>query len=364
MAEGVVTFELPTNARQGVGSDCTAITIKVLGTIAAQTVFCHQVLLYETEDNPSFESTWAGGPPTIPPGWTNTGLDVGDVQTSSTGGAIIHSGGEAVQFNAGAIASEYMESAQFGVADAFYAIGGFCYVAGGTPALACDANDHEDGAAFSASPTGAAWTLYTGVVRASAATHTLRPTGGAGLCYWDDLFTVPLRAVSLTVTAANEADSTETTGLRVDGFDNAVINPIPPGRIFANEGWLRIGITPRHDIATMDDFGNTQPRFFHIWGDATNYIMARISAANTVELLFNDGGGLHTDTWAAAGALVADTTYLFEVQWDAAHMELRVDGIVRIDIAQPVAFVTVPTQWYAGTTQLGVNQIDATFNSV
>jgi hypothetical protein len=29
-----------------------------------------------------------------------------------------------------------------------------------------------------------------------------------------------------------------------------------------------------------------------------------------------------------------------------------------------VAFVTVPTQWYAGTTQLGVNQIDATFNSV
>jgi len=151
-------------------------------------------------------------------------------------------------------------------------------------------------------------------------------------------------------------------GVSVEGFDSLVMN-IPAGRIFAQEGHVRIAVTPRHSIAEMDNFGELTPEFFRMWGDATNYIVVRISAANTVQMWFDDGGGAHNAAWAAAGALVAGTEYLFEVKWDAVHMELLVDGVQRINIVQPVAFVTVPTAWWAGTTQLGTQQVDAVFGS-
>jgi hypothetical protein len=168
--------------------------------------------------------------------------------------------------------------------------------------------------------------------------------------------------VSLTATAANFANSTEATGLRVDGYDNAPM-PIPVGRIFAQEGWVRINVTPRHDIADMRSFGHTVPFFFSLLGNVNNYISVYISLANTVELAFNDGGGVHTANWAAAGAFVAGTTYLIEVQWNAAQMWLVVDGVTRITIVQPPNFAIVPTQWYAGTTQAGIWQMDATFGA-
>lgn len=169
--------------------------------------------------------------------------------------------------------------------------------------------------------------------------------------------------VSLTATAANEANSTEATGLRVDGYDNAPM-AIPAGVIFATSGWVRVNVTPRHDVEDMRDFGELTPYFFELVGVAT-YIRVYVSGVNTVQLRFDDGGGLHAAAWAAGGALVAGTTYLFEVQWDAAHMELRTDGIVRITIVQPVDFVAdVPATWYAGTRDTDDYQIDATFNSV
>jgi len=169
--------------------------------------------------------------------------------------------------------------------------------------------------------------------------------------------------VTITATPANQANSTENGGTRIDGFDQAPINPIPPGRIFATEGWVRINVTVRHDIATMDDFGETAPFFFRLEGNAANYIRVFLSAVNQIRLEFNDGGGVHNANWAAAGLLVAGTRYLMEVQWDAAHMELRVDSIVRINIAQPVNFALVPIVWWPGSNQIGKFQIDAVFSS-
>jgi len=151
-------------------------------------------------------------------------------------------------------------------------------------------------------------------------------------------------------------------GIRVDGHDQAVQN-IPAGRIFATEGWVRIGVTHRHDVADMRAFGNLTPRFWTLWGDATNYVFVNVSAANTVTLTFNDGGGVHTANWAAAGLLTAADKDKMEVQWDAAHMELRVDNVVRINIGQPVNFVTVPTLLYAGSDETGAQQVDAVFSS-
>lgn len=346
------SFELP--------AGCTSISVRYEELGGAGSWWIDQVEMYPNLiDNPSMEGAWAGGPPALPAGWINVGLDPGDIQTSSTGAGIIHSGSEAGQFNVGAGAGESLQSPAVGVAGDFAVIGGWRYN-GGTVYSTHGELHSTLATPYFSFPNTAAWSHGGAVFRLGGT--LLRPEihGRAATCYADDFYTFILDPVSLTATPANEANSTEGTGIRIDGFDNAP-QPIPAGNIFATEGWVRITVTPRHDIADMDDFGNTQPRFFHIWGDATNYIMVRISAANTVQLLFDDGGGLHNAVWAAAGALVADTEYLMEVIWSATQMWLVVDAVIRITIVQPVSFVTVPTQLYPGSTAAGLNQIGAVF---
>jgi len=169
-------------------------------------------------------------------------------------------------------------------------------------------------------------------------------------------------SVSLTVTPSSEANSAESGGLRLDGFDDAP-QLILAGVITETAGDVRVKVTPRHDIADMDNFGNITPVFFHAFGDATNYIYVELSAANTVRLRFNDGGGEQSGTWAAAGDLVASTDYVFRVLWAASQMQLIVGGTVRITIVQPVNFATIPTQFYAGSNQAGDSQIDAVFSA-
>ncbi len=181
--------------------------------------------------------------------------------------------------------------------------------------------------------------------------------------YVDDIYLIELDDVSLTCTPASEANSTEPDGLRVDGYDNAP-QVIPAGSIFATEGWIRWNVTPRHDILEIDDFGNSFPYYGQGWGDATNYINIAHGGANIVQLAFQAGGAGHQSAnWAAAGAIVADTTYLFEVKWTATQMELLIDGVQRINIVQPVNFTTVPTTWYPGSRQALDRQIDAVFGA-
>ena len=191
----------------------------------------------------------------------------------------------------------------------------------------------------------------------------IRAWNGAGdTRFLDDAYAFICDDVSLTVTPADLANSAENGGLRVDGRDGAP-QPIPAGSIAVTAGDIRITTAPRHDIADMDNFGNTTPVLFHVFGDATNYIYVELSAANTIRLRFNDGGGEHLGVWAAGGLLVADTDYLFRVVWTAAQMQLIVDDTVRITIAQPVNFGTMPTQIYPGSRQTVDYQVDAVFKA-
>jgi hypothetical protein len=73
---------------------------------------------------------------------------------------------------------------------------------------------------FQVAAAGAAWNHYPVATRSLDATPAIGVyQAAAGNAYVDDLYAFLLDDVSLTVTPASEANSAETTGLRVDGRD-------------------------------------------------------------------------------------------------------------------------------------------------
>jgi hypothetical protein len=200
-----------------------------------------------------------------------------------------------------------------------------------------------------------------GVVIQLFAVNTL----AAGDRWTDDVYAIECDDVTLTVTPASEANSLESGGIRIDGFDTGT-QPIAVGDIGATRGLVRFDFYLRHASAIHDEFGNATPILATWWGNVTNYIQLHTTGANgDLVLTFNDGGGAHTVTWAAPGLLV-DTRYRLEVEWWGSMMVFRVyvpgtAPIVRGTINQPVAFATVPTIAYYGSRQAGDWQSDVVF---
>jgi len=166
--------------------------------------------------------------------------------------------------------------------------------------------------------------------------------------------------VSLTVTPASKANSTESTGLRVDGDDEATQTI---ANLTATSGHIRTGATPRHSAADAVKFGNTSAYILEAYGAADNYIRAYWSGANEITLAFNDGGGEHSDTWDATGAIVAGTTYQITVDYSATAMTFSIGGDAKITITTAINFATVPTDIYWGHAQDGTKQADASFSA-
>lgn len=85
----ICSFELPTNARNGVASDCVAISIKLVNAATTGVVGWHQAeLLANLLDNPSLE-TGAVADPWVPDAWANNTMTAGQVARETT---VIHSG--------------------------------------------------------------------------------------------------------------------------------------------------------------------------------------------------------------------------------------------------------------------------------
>ncbi len=215
----------------------------------------------------------------------------------------------------------------------------------------------DDFAANNSAGTIANAVLQVGSGTTVTGTEVARVTAGS-----PTLFTpVKLDAVSLTATPANEANSTESTGLRVSGL-STLTQPVLD--ISATEGHMRVAYTPRHDAADAVKFGTASDEAMvaEWYGDASNYIRLYWSAANTLTLAFNDGGGEHTNTWDATGAIDADTQYELVVDYSASAMTLKVGGVVKITITTALSFATTPTTAYWGQAQTGNKQADATFD--
>ncbi len=363
------TFELPTMARNGVGADCVSISARILNVNNDGTLVCAQLELLENLiDNPSLEAVYAGVPP-IPPGWTNVNLDAGDTQASSGGGAIIHSGAEATQWNVGAVDGEWIFSGPLGMAAAgFYSIGYWGYGDAAIGILLQEANDED--AALQAQlagsilppPVAVAWAPSMGIWRglggAAGARVSIQAVTGAGAArYTDDAYLFLCDPVTLTITPASEVNSAESGGIRVDGYDS-LTQPVL-NRLKARSGHIIWRGRLRHVPANLVAFWEgAEVTLLDAFGAAANYARVRATVLNTVDTRFDDGGGAQTVNWAAAGAWAANDELFLELYWRGHFMQLSVAGIPVATINQPVDFAVLPTILYWGLLNSGGTNID------
>jgi hypothetical protein len=204
------TFELPTNARDGVGADCTAISIAVTNVKSTGVVHLQQLqLLPNLVDDPSMEKNVANG------------VDVGTPTTSERSNTKYHVAGYSWKITADA-AHEGRSFTVNTTSGKFYAAMVQVYVdTSGTVDF--------DGPTFQSKVSGGGprisaavntWEKLMFVFRATDSTSTVKVVKNeTGTFYIDDLAIFELTDVALTVTPPNVTNSAEGTGIRVDGKD-------------------------------------------------------------------------------------------------------------------------------------------------
>jgi hypothetical protein len=170
-------------------------------------------------------------------------------------------------------------------------------------------------------------------------TIIINPNSGipGGDRFSDDIYVIEMDDVSLTITPANQPNSLEAGGLRIDGRD---ISDQPVVNLRANAGWLGLNARPRHEIAEVADFGQPVEYLFDCFENANNYIRAW-RAGNSINLEFNaNGAGAVAVPWNATGLWDEDVDREIWVQWGAFGAWLFVDGVIRIIIPVLCLFAT------------------------
>jgi hypothetical protein len=174
-----------------------------------------------------------------------------------------------------------------------------------------------------------------------------------------------LDPVALTVTPSSEANATETSGLRVSGL-STLVQPVPVAKLGATSGIIRLNWTPRHSAGDFERFGNLNPVICVIWNSATDYISLQCETNDNIRLTVVVAGVATTNDWVATGLIVAGTTYLIEILYDATQITALFDTIIR-NTAIPGAGidfgVNIPTTAYWGHEPTGTLQVDSTFGS-
>ena len=170
-------------------------------------------------------------------------------------------------------------------------------------------------------------------------------------------------SVSLTVTPASEANSAETSGLRVDGYDS-LTQPITD--IGATSGTIKFKWTPRHSAGDFDKFGTSVGRalIINAYNDASNNITLRTNGASELRLIINVTGVIGGTNWTATGVINAGTTHDIRVEYDGVSCYAYIDDTLRIT-ASPIGGIdfgaNVPTTAYWGVDNTNIRQSDATF---
>jgi len=345
---------------------CTTLRVKCISTAASGITYWHQVeLLANLITNPSM-ATGAGNP-WIPTGWTNQELDAGDSEQETT---VIHSGSDSLQYNTGASDEGVTQSNIWPGAGNFCAYGFFAYSDGGNlslSTLAGRALPHYTAStpnAITVSPS-AAWGFYPSVWRQDTATEGVyikALSGASDVRYVDDVYLFTLDAVSITATAASEANSSESNGVRVDGLDTLTQTITGLG---ATSGKIRFKWRPRHDAADMLKFNSGTPFIFKVWKTSdSNRIQIYATGTNEITFLLTIGGANSSDTWSTAGQIISDTEYLVEVEYSASQITLSIDGVVKSTITTAIDFgANIPDELFCGANNNGTTQSDAVFVS-
>ena len=169
-----------------------------------------------------------------------------------------------------------------------------------------------------------------------------------------------MNSITLTATPASEANSLESTGLRVDGYDT-LTQPIPEGKLGATSGEVRFKWTPRHGAGDARKFAITEVWIAKIYKNNDGYIDMYWARDSNISLRIKEGGVLSSNTWAYA-SIVAGTTYIVTLKYTATQITMAIDGVIKATITTPIDFgANIPDMAYWGIGNWGIYQADATF---
>ncbi|MBE0574034.1 hypothetical protein IH575_03965, partial [Candidatus Dojkabacteria bacterium] len=267
----ICSFELPTIARAGSAADCTSFSIKLLNENSEGGVGWHQCeLLPNLLDNPSFEYG-AVADPWIPDGWTNGGA-VGSLAAGESvqEASIVYSSGKSLEYAASVDFLYGIKQNTSTAVGKFISLGAAIY-----NALYITGNNNNQ-IVFQ---TQLSNMLYeVGVANrwnfAKKVGRVVIPyvsfVGNSLLGYFDDAYAFALDDVSLTATPASLANSQESGGIRVDGYDKLTQ---PVTKLKATSGSIKFKWTPRHSAADFLKFGQTELDIFRLYGNANNRII-------------------------------------------------------------------------------------------
>jgi hypothetical protein len=350
----------------------TTLRVKLTNTASSGTCSWHQAEVYANLfSNPSMETGTGdaddGDPtPWVPTDWTNNAFEVGESQR----GDISHSGNYSLRVNTTSTADNDAIQKLFSPgAGTFYSGGVWIY---GDNSVGLDfgayTNEH---AAFQSSSsnyyvtsTASSWNKKMGVWRNAVGTpvYVIRSKSGAiGPRYADDPYLFSLTPITLTATPASQANSTETTGLRVDGADTLTQSIT---NWTATEGVVKFKYTPRRNFAISEKFGGTN-YILTLWGGGSNFIrMSSDVGSNRLVIDYVMNGSAFTTYWTNPG-FVAGTTYSIELAYKSNGVfSVRSNGVlVSSTPLGNYTFSVVPTTAYFCSYSSGAGQCDTTITS-
>ncbi|MBP9759242.1 hypothetical protein KBD45_06100, partial [Candidatus Dojkabacteria bacterium] len=336
--------------------------VQLINTASTGTCYWHQVeVLGNLITNPSMET--GSGNPWYPTGWAG-GYDpplTGQLM-QETGDK--RSGFSSLKYVASGDSKIFVSSVALNQTGSFYTFGAFYKGTGGNNTIQWAPNysgylKDALGQAISNALLGSntVWVHGKGVGRLSAAENSIfmRTTYSSGIV--DDNYMFLNNNVSLTVTPANLANSTEASGLRIDGGDTYTkgISTIVKGK-----GIIEMDITPRHSFSVADKFGFTKPVIAHLYIDANNSLKLYKESATVLRLTGVWNGVIVNGDWTNP-TLNAGTKYNIEINYDSnGSMKLLVDNTERISVAlSGKKFGVDPAGLlYIGSDNTGSNQYD------
>jgi len=345
------------------------LRVKLINTATSGSCSWHQVeVLSNQVNNPSYEG--AAADPFIPTGWNNAAMEGGD-SSYDTGDKISGTGSFSYTADNPGCGWEGTHQTITGSANKFYSAG-LWYKKVGTapsnnrigPIYNTSVPTYNDiGVIFSLSSTS--WASLKGVWRAPSNISALLFTTGSQCSASfkaDDAYHFQLTDVSLTVTPASAANSLESTGLRLDGNDTLTQSI---SGLTETAGTIRFKYTPRHKDAIANNFTDgTKPTILHFYSANPNNIQVYWEANNQLRVSLNSSaGGPFLGDWITNNDIIAGTTYDMELSYTASQMLLKVNGVTKITINQPINFATLPTTMRWGHTSNSVGQVDAVFGS-
>lgn len=358
------TFELPYVAGysgqpgyEWVTQDSNQFEVRLINTQSSGTTYWHQVEVYENKaNNPSF-SRGTGSP------WCAAGWNCGPYNQSDWS-ADAHSGQHSAHFVQSDSEYRYRWLVWGGfnytkTVNKFYNIGHFSK--SGANAYVFEIDAYPTYIPIQKISTAPDWQHKASVIRQSVSGGSIR-MGGIGTSssyYFDDFYIVEMSDISLTVTPASQANSTEDTGLRVDGADT-LTQPITG--LSADRGVVKFKFTPRHSIAVADKFGASFPVIVAI-GSGNDRIELYKGGGNSVGLQGYFNAAAVTASWNSP-TFVAGSTYNIEIRYrTGGNLELYVDNVQVATASGVGTFGTIPTTAYFGANSIGANQYDGTITS-